>query len=624
MKNIVLFILLITGIFTFHAQNQILFVNLEDGTQDLFLFNEIKQISYSKTDLEGLEHSDYCTQEITTKDGVFKYNLSDIVDLGFQTPEAKLRMNALDLSGDIYKYITGSEDMEIFLSSSTPDYILPKIGDGVYAIEPSQKLPFGLCGIVNSISYSDNHITLICKEADPSELFEEIYTVNDSYIIEGEEENVGSYHINTTRGAVEEKTNKIPVVVKEKKLSVSLTGDCPSWMKDGIFEENTEAYYKAGSDGTFSLTLITAVKNGKTFRKFISNFDTDYQISCGFVGKINSDDKKTELTLLKLRNIRIGWGLGINLYLKLFYDMELTGGLEYTYSNGVTANSSFGLITSYLPGFIPKVNEWSNPMFSWKKGEHSLKAVCSASINAGLRLQPEIFFISDKTMNLSFKWDPVVFGLEFELPSQQPPGWNESESTTELYDYLEENSFLKFLIKPQFSVNLILLNHPDWGFNKTSELNPYFEYQFRMVPHFSKPVFSQTGSQGNLTYGLYNGCLMPQKVGIMTQYEGKTSFYSSDEKFSSFSNDGDFTVSTNFPFTESTSLKAWPFVELFPGKTLKATPGWPFSLDGAYPYFYNASTPDNSIRVTGGAWNMAEGEDENTAVQVGNPFLFEN
>lgn len=60
-------------------------INFTDGTKsDAFYATDVESISYSKLDLDGMEHSDWQVQEIQTSDSLYRIPLKDIAYLDFK------------------------------------------------------------------------------------------------------------------------------------------------------------------------------------------------------------------------------------------------------------------------------------------------------------------------------------------------------------------------------------------------------------------------------------------------------------------------------------------------------------------------------------------------------------
>ena len=83
------------------------YIYRNDGGFDGFFFDEVKNISYSKYDLDSLEHDVYVVQDIELTDTIYRIPLAAIDSVGFQQPEIILSENLYEVDGADKRLQTG-------------------------------------------------------------------------------------------------------------------------------------------------------------------------------------------------------------------------------------------------------------------------------------------------------------------------------------------------------------------------------------------------------------------------------------------------------------------------------------------------------------------------------------
>lgn len=110
------------------------FIYRNDGDFDGFFYDEVKRMSYSKLDLDSVEHDTWVVQEVETTDSLYRIPLTSIDSVGFQQPEIKLnpRLKYLDELG-ISDYVTkverSSSPTIIYFDKSIPPELEPQLDD---------------------------------------------------------------------------------------------------------------------------------------------------------------------------------------------------------------------------------------------------------------------------------------------------------------------------------------------------------------------------------------------------------------------------------------------------------------------------------------------------------------
>lgn len=106
------------------------YIYRNDGEFNGIFFDKVKEMRFSKLDIDSVEHETYVVQEIVTPDSIYRIPLSAIDSIGYQQPEARLNPKVIrtDERG-LDPYIVYNDNMSITFSLDTPSDLLPKVGD---------------------------------------------------------------------------------------------------------------------------------------------------------------------------------------------------------------------------------------------------------------------------------------------------------------------------------------------------------------------------------------------------------------------------------------------------------------------------------------------------------------
>lgn len=183
MKEIFLIIFLqasyVCGVF---AQNKAMYIYRNDGEFNAFLKNEIDSITYSHYDLDGLYHDDFQSQNIHTKDSVYRIPIYAIDSVSFVTPEIKYAPKVRKID-DIIPYLQSVDGMILHFSRFLPQELCPKIGD-VLLFEnfEHEYFPSGFAGRVSSINANE----INCDSVAFSDVYEQYICFGDFVAIDDE------------------------------------------------------------------------------------------------------------------------------------------------------------------------------------------------------------------------------------------------------------------------------------------------------------------------------------------------------------------------------------------------------------------------------------------------------
>ena len=164
MKKTVLILMMMVMAVTASAQTvgDAFYIYRNDGGFNAFFREEVDSIVYSNYDSDSIYYDDVVTQVIYTPDSVYRIPLAAIDSVGFVQPETIYEDDVRVLEGELYDYVVAVEDMNITMSISTPERLLPKEGDKIATVELSDKFPYGFFGQVKQVLSEDDGITLYC------------------------------------------------------------------------------------------------------------------------------------------------------------------------------------------------------------------------------------------------------------------------------------------------------------------------------------------------------------------------------------------------------------------------------------------------------------------------------
>ena len=114
------------------------YIYRNDGDLNAFFFDEVKSMSYSKIDFEGVEHDKYVMQEVETKDSLYRIPLAVIDSIGFQQPDIILnpKLKMMDEDG-LTEYIHIRWSDRITFKETLPESMRPQVGDVLVGFNPA-------------------------------------------------------------------------------------------------------------------------------------------------------------------------------------------------------------------------------------------------------------------------------------------------------------------------------------------------------------------------------------------------------------------------------------------------------------------------------------------------------
>ena len=150
-----------------------LYIFRNDGGFNAFFYADIDHIEYSRTDTLGVEQDEYVVQEIYALDSIYRIPLSAIDSVAFVTPENIVKSDVTVMTKSLTDYIVASDSTSWFrLAASTPEAILPKVGDKLLLEDAADYLPDGFSGKVTSVDKAANGYTVTTDAVNLLDLFD--------------------------------------------------------------------------------------------------------------------------------------------------------------------------------------------------------------------------------------------------------------------------------------------------------------------------------------------------------------------------------------------------------------------------------------------------------------------
>lgn len=160
---------------TVQSSNKTSYVYRNDGNFNAFFQDEISSITYSNVSVKGTSFDNIVTQIVTTTDNAVYYiPLSAIDSINFVAPETIINEKVFPLTAEHYNYIIYSTEEEFCIHSSTPESLLPAVGNIVVCSYDCKSFPNGYIGRVDKIVTDNYGYHYYCSQATYDDVFDQI------------------------------------------------------------------------------------------------------------------------------------------------------------------------------------------------------------------------------------------------------------------------------------------------------------------------------------------------------------------------------------------------------------------------------------------------------------------
>ncbi|MBR5062886.1 MAG: hypothetical protein IKX24_12210, partial [Prevotella sp.] len=153
------------------------YIYRNDGAINTFITTEIDSMTYSRIDLDSIAYEEYVVHEVYTRDSIYRIPIELIDSVGFITPETVYQPGVIVLEGEIRSYIISRDKLTLTFQTTTPDNLLPKVGDKLVTTKVDDVFTNSFVGqVVDIVSKSDG-IEVICDPVDLTDVFVYYYGV---------------------------------------------------------------------------------------------------------------------------------------------------------------------------------------------------------------------------------------------------------------------------------------------------------------------------------------------------------------------------------------------------------------------------------------------------------------
>ena len=151
LSYISLFTLLISYTMPSNAQ-QAFYIYRNDGGINTFITTEIDSMTYSRLDLDSVAHDEYVIHEVYTPDSIYRIPIELIDSVGFVTPATVYQPGVRVLEGGMRNYIISRNELTLLFLSSTPNDLLPRVGDKLVTTEIDDVITNAFVGKVSTVN----------------------------------------------------------------------------------------------------------------------------------------------------------------------------------------------------------------------------------------------------------------------------------------------------------------------------------------------------------------------------------------------------------------------------------------------------------------------------------------
>ena len=184
MKQRCLFISLLTlmasvfQLISVQAQNQFAIYNYRnDGDFNAWLDSDVEKITYSYTDLDGVEHENIVVQEVWTSDSIYRIPLETVDSIAFKAPEPVMKEGVFYLRGYHGSHTLQIDSLTIYFDTAINRDSLPSVGQTVLSQSPTYPYDGGFAGKAVDITFSEQYVKVVCSRAEIADIFKRLVLV---------------------------------------------------------------------------------------------------------------------------------------------------------------------------------------------------------------------------------------------------------------------------------------------------------------------------------------------------------------------------------------------------------------------------------------------------------------
>lgn len=178
MRQFLTIILILIGILPVMSQNEdeqvLVFRNT--GEVNLFYSAEIDSIVCSHFDNDNVWHEEYVSQVFYAKDTTLLVPLAEVDSVCFgNRNEVVFHSGVHQISEPDIEWLIRYEDNHLFFRGDTPDNVLPKMGEKLFAQQYKPKLPLGICAQVDNAAMIGGEWVVTIHDVELSDIFVRLF-----------------------------------------------------------------------------------------------------------------------------------------------------------------------------------------------------------------------------------------------------------------------------------------------------------------------------------------------------------------------------------------------------------------------------------------------------------------
>lgn len=142
-----------------------------------FMTSEVDSITFSNIGLDGIEYNNPVVQEVWTPDSVYRIPIAGIDSIALHAPTPRYAEATFPITDDHLPYLVAVDDLNITFSSSTPESMLPTVGQVLVADTWEGLMEDGFAGRVIQRRQTSSGIEFVCEEVSLGDIFESLVLV---------------------------------------------------------------------------------------------------------------------------------------------------------------------------------------------------------------------------------------------------------------------------------------------------------------------------------------------------------------------------------------------------------------------------------------------------------------
>ena len=156
---------------------QAFYVYRNDGQFNAFLCQNVDSMVFSKYGLDSVLHEDVVVQDFYLSDSVVRIPLNVVDSIGFHPLQNKYKAGVIRIDDKLVNYIDAANDSVIWLKTTVPDGVVPRVGDRLVTENVSELFPNALAGRVVKVSKDNSRYKLDYEWIGITDVFDTYFNV---------------------------------------------------------------------------------------------------------------------------------------------------------------------------------------------------------------------------------------------------------------------------------------------------------------------------------------------------------------------------------------------------------------------------------------------------------------